>query len=85
MENYNWGSNSERNLMRSVLDCVDEDGTLKTDIPARPVFVCSDADLALLAGYPPGTLAFSYDGQHAWVKKPDGLWTDWLADDTAAT
>ncbi|MBR0407968.1 MAG: hypothetical protein IJI53_08020 [Clostridia bacterium] len=31
----------------------------------------------------PGTLVFSYDGKHIWVKDDEGAWNDWLAENEA--
>ena len=84
MPRYNWSANAEREMSRSVLDYVNEDGTLTRDAPVFQVLVRSAEDLALLADYPAGAFAFTGDGSRAWMKAADGEWHDWLADEPPA-
>ena len=85
MPRYNWSANAEREMSRSVMDYINEDGTLTRDAPVFQVLVRNAEDLPLLSEYPTGTFAFSKDGSHVWMKAADGGWHDWLADSASAT
>ena len=80
MNHYNWTANAERAIIRDVLDYVNDDGTLVRDIPVSTALVRGFDDLPLLTDHAPGTVAFTADGKHCWVKAADGSWNDWLAD-----
>lgn len=52
------------------------DGELKTNCKSRIVFVGSEADLANLPEYEPGTVAATYGLANVWQLNASGTWVE---------
>ncbi len=79
MSRYNWGAYAGRNITSGMTSYVDADGNLARDVPVEMIMVRGANDLALLSEELPGTMAYTDDGKHVWMKTAAGGWKDWLA------
>lgn len=53
-----------------------KDGEIHKHAPIESVMIESDADLALLTGYAPGSIAFTVGYSRMWQLAADGTWTE---------
>lgn len=84
MERIYSGETYPRRVTTRIIDYVDSDGDLHTDVTARIVMVTSESDLAELPGiYAPGSEAYTADGTGQWRLDATGTWNSLVPADDA--
>lgn len=63
----------DRALARGTIDAV-VSGNVVKDVAAPSVLVTAQADLSGLAGYPPGTIAYTAGFKNMWQLAANGSW-----------